>query len=93
MNEMTQDALMRYIMLIVTITLSLVIIAMVGTLMIGLFNDKVDNNEIFKIITPAFSTVIGAFVGLMGGLSIGGTDKNSGKKEAAAEPTVEPAKV
>ena len=71
---MTQESLMRYIMIIVTATLSLIIIAMVGTLMIGLFDERVDNNEIFKIITPAFSTVIGAFVGLMGGLSIGGTD-------------------
>ena len=73
---MTNDSLMRYIMLIVTTTLSLVIIAMVGSLMFGLFDARVDNNEIFKIITPAFSTVIGAFVGLLGGMSISGQQKS-----------------
>ena len=77
---MQQDSLMRYIMIIVTITLSLVIVSMVGTLMFALFSDKVDNGEIFKIITPAFSTVIGAFVGLLGGLSIG-----NGKEETKSD--------
>ena len=78
---MTNDSLMRYIMLIVTTTLSMVIIAMVGSLMFGLFDARVDNNEIFKIITPAFSTVIGAFVGLMGGLSINGAPKDKQKDD------------
>ena len=76
---MSNETLMRYIMLIVTATLSLVIIAMVGSLMVGLFDERVDNAEIFKIITPAFSTVIGAFVGLLGGLSIGNGKDKSGK--------------
>ena len=34
-------------------------------MMIGLFvpNETIDNNEIFKIIGPAFSMIVGAFVG------------------------------
>jgi len=37
----------------------------VGIFLIGLFlpNHMIDNNEIFKIIGPAFSMIIGAFVG------------------------------
>ena len=68
---MNQENLMSVIIIIVTGTLSLVIVAMVGALLVGLFHDAVDNAEVFKIITPAFSTIIGAFVGLLGGLSIG----------------------
>jgi len=39
---------------------------------------------IFAIIGPAFNTVIGAFVGLLGGLSIGG----NGEKKEIEEPPV-----
>jgi hypothetical protein len=47
-------------------------IAVVIILLVGLFlpNTQIDNNEIFKILGPAFNTVIGAFVGLLGGLSL-----------------------
>jgi hypothetical protein len=40
-------------------------LAVVGIFLIGLFlpNHMIDNNEIFKIIGPAFSMIIGAFVG------------------------------
>ena len=77
---------MAFIMMVVTATLSLVIIGMVFTLMIGLFDARVDNGEIFKIITPAFSTVIGAFVGLLGGLSINGPKKEEKKSESTGCP-------
>lgn len=36
----------------------------------GLFDNNVNNDKIFEIIGPAFNTVIGAFVGLLGGLSL-----------------------
>lgn len=51
-------------------TLAIIVIAVVLVLMGGLFNPIVDNNKIFEIIGPAFSTVIGAFVGLLGGISL-----------------------
>ena len=46
-------------------TLCFVIVAMTLSLLGGLFmpNSVIDNNEIFKIIGPAFSTIVGAFVG------------------------------
>ena len=43
--------------------LSSVVLCVVISLMIGLFVTRIDNNEIFKIIGPAFSTIVGAFVG------------------------------
>jgi hypothetical protein len=40
-------------------------LAVVFIFLVGMFmpNDLIDNNEIFKIIGPAFSMIIGAFVG------------------------------
>ena len=54
----------------VVVTLSIICMGVVGVLMEGLFDEAVDNKEIFAIVGPAFNTIIGAFVGLLGGLSL-----------------------
>lgn len=53
------------IMKIAASTLGIIMLAVVMIFLIGMFapNDLIDNNEIFKIIGPAFSTIVGAFVG------------------------------
>lgn len=67
-------------------TLASICVCVVFALLIGIFmpNELVDNQQIFAIIGPAFNTVIGAFVGLLGGLSIGG----NGEKKQIEEPPV-----
>jgi undecaprenyl pyrophosphate phosphatase UppP len=65
-----------YVTLMVSATLCLVIFAMVATLMMGLFNDKVDNSEIFKLISPAFQTVVGGFIGLLAGVKLSHDDED-----------------
>jgi len=62
--------------LMVSFTLCVVIIGMVAVLMAGLFDPIVDNGEIFKLISPAFQTIVGGFIGLLAGvkLSHGETD-------------------
>ena len=62
--------------LMVSFTLCIVIFGMVAVLMVGLFAPLVDNNEIFKLISPAFQTIVGGFIGLLAGvkLSHGETD-------------------
>ena len=69
--------------LMVSFTLCVVIIGMVAVLMAGLFDDKVDNTEIFKLISPAFQTIVGGFIGLLAGvkLSHGETDEEPKKSE------------
>jgi undecaprenyl pyrophosphate phosphatase UppP len=57
-------------------TLSLVLVATVAVVLIGLFDEKVDNNEIFKLINPAFNMIVGAFVGTIAGIKIGQDDAN-----------------
>ena len=74
---------------VAVITLACVVLVVVAALVAGLFasNDVVDSDKVFEIVGPAFNMVIGAFVGLLGGLSL-----NANARDAKpAEPTpVEP---
>jgi len=65
----------------VTLTLCAVVLAMVVTLMVGLFDSVVDNTEIFKLIGPAFQTVIGGFIGLLAGIKLKNEDEASNKSD------------
>jgi len=56
--------------LMVSFTLCVVIIGMVAVLMAGLFDPLVDNSEIFKLISPAFQTIVGGFIGLLAGVKL-----------------------
>ena len=63
--EIEKGRVQIMIMKIAAFTLGLIMMSVVFMMLIGLFfpNDVVDNNEIFKIIGPAFSMIVGAFVG------------------------------
>ena len=65
-----------YVTLMVSMTLCLVVVAMVMTLMMGLFDQRVDNSEIFKLISPAFQTVVGGFIGLLAGVKLSHDDED-----------------
>ena len=56
--------------LMVSFTLCIVVMGMVAVLMIGLFDEKVDNNKIFELISPAFQTIVGGFIGLLAGVKL-----------------------
>ena len=63
--------------LMVSLTLCVVVVGMVAVLMIGLFDDKVDNSEIFKLISPAFQTIGGGFIGLLAGVKLSHDDEET----------------
>jgi undecaprenyl pyrophosphate phosphatase UppP len=63
--------------LMVSLTLCVVVVGMVAVLMIGLFDDKVDNSEIFKLISPAFQTIVGGFIGLLAGVKLSHDDEET----------------
>jgi hypothetical protein len=65
-------------------TLACVILVVVIAMVVGLFmpKDVVDSDKVFEIIGPAFNTVVGAFVGLLGGLSL---NANARDKEEPLE--------
>ena len=54
------------------ITLCFVIMAMTFSLLGGLFmpNSVIDNKDIFPIIAPAFSTIIGGFIGWLAAIKL-----------------------
>ena len=60
----------------VTVTLCVVVIGMVGTMTVGMFDANVSNDKIFEAITPAFQTIIGGFIGLITGIKIGQDSKD-----------------
>ena len=76
MEQTLRGKLTYKVTLMVAATLCIVVCSMVFTLMFGLFDDKVDNHEIFKLINPAFNMITGAFVGTIAGIKIGKDDKN-----------------
>jgi len=64
-RELAKGKIQLTIMKMAAFILGLIMVSVVFVMMIGLFvpNTVIDNNEIFKIIGPAFSTIVGAFVG------------------------------
>jgi hypothetical protein len=81
-----EDTIEFTIRLAVT-TLAMVILVVVGAMVAGMFvsNDIVDSEKVFEIIGPAFNTIVGAFVGLLGGLSL-----NANARDAKPEEPTEP---
>ena len=69
-NEKRHKKLVDWILRITVGTLSFICVSVVSVLLYVFFDDRVDNIEIFKMLGPAFNTVIGAFVGLLGGISL-----------------------
>jgi hypothetical protein len=57
-------------------TLCFVILTMTLSLLGGLFmpNSVIDNKDIFPIIAPAFSTIIGGFIGWLAAIKLNGVD-------------------
>jgi len=66
--------------LMVSFTLCIVVVGMVGVLMAGLFDPIVDNTEIFKLISPAFQTIVGGFIGLLAGVKLSHSETDEDKK-------------
>lgn len=83
----------EFVIRVAIVTLSAVVLVVVAALVVGLFlpNDVVDSTAILDMVNPAFQTIIGAFVGLLGGLSL---NANARDKEevtgVALEPEPEP---
>ena len=78
----------EFVVRVAIVTLSAVILVVVLTLAVGLFvpNDVVDSAAILEVVNPAFQTVIGAFVGLLGGLSLNANARDKEPEAPAPEP-------
>lgn len=97
--ESRQDGVndtVEFVIRVAIVTLSAVILVVVLALAVGLFvsNDVVSSAAILETVNPAFQTIIGALVGLLGGLSLNANarDKEEPEPEAPLEltPVMEP---
>ena len=66
----TKEKLTLYVTLMVSTTLCISVLAMVVAFILGLWAKEVDNAEIFKMISPAFSTLIGGMIGFLSGIKL-----------------------
>ena len=73
----TKEKLTLYVTLMVSTTLCISVLAMVVSFMLGLWAKEVDNAEIFKMISPAFSTLIGGMIGFLSGIKLMQNDDKS----------------
>jgi uncharacterized membrane protein SirB2 len=73
-----KEKLTLWVTLMVSATLCISVLAMVISFMLGLWAKEVDNAEIFKMISPAFSTLIGGMIGFLSGIKL---MQNEDKKE------------
>ena len=64
-------------------TLCFVILSMTFCLLGGLFmpNSVIDNKDIFPIIAPAFSTIIGGFIGWLAAIKLNNASEEEPKDD------------
>jgi hypothetical protein len=76
----------EFVVRVAIVTLSAVILVVVLALVVGLFlpNDLVDSTAVLDMVNPAFQTIIGAFVGLLGGLSLNANARDKVEPEPVA---------
>ena len=92
--ESKQDGVndtVEFVILVAIVTLSAVILVVVLALVVGMFvpNDVVDSTAVLEMINPAFQTIIGALVGLLGGLSLNANARDKEPEEVAPAPEPE----
>jgi fumarate reductase subunit D len=64
-------------------TLCFVVFAMTLALLVGLYmpNSVIDNKDVFPIIAPAFSTIVGGFIGWLAAIKINKASENENATE------------
>jgi hypothetical protein len=80
--ESTKERLTFWVTFMVSTTLCISVLSMVVAFMLGLWAKEVDNAEIFKMISPAFSTLIGGMIGFLSGIKLNQDDE----KRPASKP-------
>lgn len=81
-NDSFGNRTVSWILKVAVATLSMCTLLVVGVLLAALYFQEIDNDAVFTIIGPAVNTIIGAFVGLLGGLTI--------SNFTTTQPTVKP---
>ncbi len=69
---------------VITYSLAFILLTMTLTLLGGLFmpNSMIDNKDIFPIIAPAYSTVIGGFIGWLAAIKMNNASEKNDEPDA-----------
>ena len=59
------------VILIATVSLSLIVCAMLAMFCYAIIDPNTDDEEVFTIIGPSFQVIVGGFIGLVTGIKIG----------------------
>jgi cation transporter-like permease len=65
-----KERLTFIVTILVAVTLCICLLAMIAALLVGLFSKSVENSEIFKMLSPALMTILGASVGVLAGVKM-----------------------
>jgi O-antigen/teichoic acid export membrane protein len=63
-----ENKLTQWVTILVTVTLCVVVVGMVGTLLAAILDPNIPNDPILAIIAPSFNMIIGGFIGLITGI-------------------------
>jgi nitrate/nitrite transporter NarK len=74
MESNMREKLTFWVTFMISVTLCFSVLAMVVAFLLGLWAKEVDNGEIFKMISPAFSTLIGGMIGFLSGIELNQTE-------------------
>jgi len=77
---MDREKLSFIVTVLIAITLCICLLAIVFALLLGLFDSRVSNEEVFKQLSPALMTIIGAAVGVLAGAKLQSNEKNCNAK-------------
>jgi len=77
----TKEKLTFYVTFMVTSTLCISVLGMVFAFLYGLYVKQIDNHEIFKMLSPAFSTLIGGMIGFLSGIKLMADDDRPKHKD------------
>ena len=77
---MDREKLSFIVTVLIAITLCIALLAIVFALLLGLFDSRVSNEEVFKQLSPALMTIIGAAVGVLAGAKLQSNEKNCNAK-------------
>jgi hypothetical protein len=59
------------VILIATLSLSLIVVAMLSMFCYAIIDPNTPDEEVFTIIGPSFQVIVGGFIGLVTGIKIG----------------------
>jgi cation transporter-like permease len=65
-----KERLTFIVTILVAVTLCICLLAIITAMLIGLWAKEVENAEVFKMLSPALMTILGASVGVLAGVKM-----------------------